>query len=302
MSERKEQLLKEAADPKTDPKRLRKISEKHSAFSSVIAANPGCDELLLLVLAAHYPAEVVNNPAFQLILLEGREWWIDCNAFSLVNLLAHMGRQGPEIARKHLFIVLQDALSNIKKNYQGEVTWSFDIEVEIVSKLTATMRSDDIRDGDSNSTFEMATKKTIAIKADCCFNAFFELVEGEPPENPNQLLEILEGIGSCGGASEEYLGWHVEQQSSEGASWHFDVLNESEWKIHEGFSSDGIWGAEISDQVGNKVFIAVNPMDYEWNEVWNIPGIAKQLMGPNFHLEGDISGVTEIVRLALCLQ
>ena len=133
MPEQNKKLLKEAADPKTDPKRLRKISEKHSDLSSVIACNLGCDKALLLGLAYDYPDEVVNNPVFQLVMTVGREWWKDCSAFSLVNLLAHMGRHGPEAARKHLFVVLQDALSNIEKNYQGEVTWNFDVEVEIVT-------------------------------------------------------------------------------------------------------------------------------------------------------------------------
>jgi len=95
MPEQNKKLLKEAADPKTDPKRLRKISEKHSDLSSVIACNLGCDKALLLGLAYDYPDEVVNNPVFQLVMTVGREWWKDCSAFSLVNLLAYMGRHGP---------------------------------------------------------------------------------------------------------------------------------------------------------------------------------------------------------------
>lgn len=42
-------------------------------------------------------------------------------------------------------------------------------------------------------------------------------------------------------------------------------------------------------------------MDYEWNEVWNIPGIVKQLMGLDFDSEGDTSSAIELLRLALCL-
>jgi len=47
----------------------------------------------------------------------------------------------------------------------------------------------------------MATKKTFAVKFECCSNASFELIEGEQPENPNQLVEILEGIESCRSAA-----------------------------------------------------------------------------------------------------
>ena len=303
MPEGKEKLEKEAADPKTDHKRLRAITKKLPAVASVVAANPGCDEELLLSLASDHPAEVVNNPVFQLLVTEGKEWWKNCSGPSLINLLAFMRRQGPDAARQYLFTILQEALSNIKKNYQGEVTWSFEIEIAVVSALTATMSSSDQTcTSDSSSTFEMVTAKTVAVQFECSFSAAFELFEGEQPETPCQLVDILEGIVTCQSAAEEYMGWHIEHQGSEGGRWNFDILDESEWEIEEGDSSDGLWGIHISDQVGNQVFVPVEPMDYEWNEVWSIPNMAKHLMGPAFNSEEDVSNAIQLLRSAFCLH
>jgi hypothetical protein len=115
MPEEKKKLEKEAADPKTDHKRLRAITKKLPALASVVAANPGCDEELLLDLASRHPGEVANNPAFQLLVTEGRQWWKNCSVPSLMNLLGFMGRLGPDAARQYLFTALRETLSNIEK-------------------------------------------------------------------------------------------------------------------------------------------------------------------------------------------
>jgi hypothetical protein len=165
------------------------------------------------------------------------------------------------------------------------------------------MRSfDNISTGDSNSTSEMVTAKTIAVQFECSFVASFALLEGELPETSRQLVDILEAIFSCQGANEKYMGWHIEHQGSEGGRWNFDIEDESEWEIGEGVSGDGLWGIQISDRVGNQVFVPIEPMDYEWNEVWSITDMAKHLMGPAFDSEDDISGTIEQLRSAFCLN
>jgi len=138
VSSRFESDLIEASNPSTSGKRLKQLSQKkrkqeRSQLRDLIAANPGADDDLLLELASDHPKEVTANPRFQLLQLEGVDWWENCNLRSLCSLALAAGQE----AIPSLKAVLRSSFHDIYENYSEMVsvkrqeTWCYQRNVEI---------------------------------------------------------------------------------------------------------------------------------------------------------------------------
>jgi hypothetical protein len=77
-------LLEEAGSVDTSPQRLHELFEADPSLGSVIASNPSASIQLLDQLAVQFPAEVLANPALQLLSLEAERVY---GAFSLRSLV-----------------------------------------------------------------------------------------------------------------------------------------------------------------------------------------------------------------------
>ncbi len=138
VSSRFESELIEASNPSTSGKRLKQLSQRkrkqeRSQLRALIAANPGVDDDLLLELASDHPKEVTANPRFQLLQLDGVDWWENCNLRSLCSLALAAGQE----AIPSLKAVLRSSFDDIYNNYSEMVsvkrqeTWCYQRRVEI---------------------------------------------------------------------------------------------------------------------------------------------------------------------------
>lgn len=73
----------EAQDPRTAPERLRWLaSSPHSDVRRAVATNPNTPEAVLMQLAPQFPAEVLNNPLLELLLLVNPNFWAEVPAYA----------------------------------------------------------------------------------------------------------------------------------------------------------------------------------------------------------------------------
>ena len=107
--------------------------QERSQLRALIAANPGADDDLLLELASDHPKEVTANPRFQLLQLDGVDWWENCNLRSLCSLALAAGQEAIPSLKPVLRSLFQDIYDSYCEmvSVKRQETWCYQRNVEI---------------------------------------------------------------------------------------------------------------------------------------------------------------------------
>ncbi len=276
-----ENALIEAINLQTDPERLQELSEweqkdERSQIRQAIAANPNCDETVLLELAAEYPDEVMANPRFQLLLISDQRWWKEAMPLSMLRLLAALGDTAPRQARLDFFDQLGGLLANtdpLEMYMEQNISFTQEITVEWQA---GSGEEDDAESGEQDSGEDVGPNPNALKQQDFTIDLLCDVEEGLellcPPDNLGDPLSFYEELIK-GNSSEDLLstlmkhGWSEEASClGDYGSWEIKSVSPQldEWELYASLSIDGSGSIEITDPAGQTHVVEVEAPDKEY--------------------------------------